>query len=359
MTDHGVAVDSRDGLDFRPARWLPAGHLQTLWSRTLRRGPRVAMRRETWRTPDGDELHLDMVDGPPGSPYLLALHGLEGCSESLYMHGLLHLGRERGWRGAALNFRSCATPPGKGRGHFLMNRGSRLYHMGETEDLDWVVETLARREPDLELVLTGVSMGGNVLLKWLGERGEEAPGIVRAAVAISTPYDLAAAADHLATGLGPLYTRYFLGSLKEKALLYSERYPGIVDVEGVRAARSFRALDDAAVAPIHGFADADDYYARSSSLCLLDRIRVPTLLVSARDDPFLPEAVLDRVREKVPADVACLFTATGGHAGFVTGPPWAARSWAEDRAIEFLAGRVSGSRASRPNESRAEPRDGS
>lgn len=343
MTDHGAAVDSRstrDGGDFRPARWLPGGHLQTLWSRALRRGPRVAMRRETWRTPDDDELHLDLVDGPPRSPLLLALHGLEGCSESLYMHGLLHLGRERGWRGMALNFRSCATPPRSGPGHFLMNRGSRLYHMGDTGDLDWVVEIMARREPGLELVLIGVSMGGNVLLKWLGERGKGAPVVVRAAVAISTPFDLAAAADHLGKGFGPLYTRYFLGSLKEKALLYSERYPGIVDVEGVRAARSFRALDDAAVAPIHGFADADDYYARSSSLGFLERIRVPTLLVSARDDPFLPGEVLDRAREATSADVECLFTASGGHAGFVTGPPWAARSWAEARAIGFLTRHV-------------------
>ena len=321
---------------FQPARWLPGRHLQTFWSRTLRRGPRVAMRRETWRTPDGDELHLDFVDGAPGSPLLLALHGLEGCSQSLYMHGLLHRARQRGWRGIALNFRSCASPPGEGRDGYLMNRGSRLYHSGETSDLEWVVETLATREPGLKLVLSGVSLGGNVLLKWLGERGESTPAPVRAAVAISVPYDLAAAAGHLEMGLGPLYMRYFLGSLKEKALRYAERYPGVVDVEGVKAARSFRDFDAAAIAPIHGFADAADYYARSSCLALLGRIRVPTLLISAADDPFLPAEVLDRVRERSPACVECLFTETGGHVGFVTGSPWAARSWAEDRALEFL-----------------------
>ena len=325
---------------FRPARWLPGAHLQTLWSRTLRRGPRVRMRREVWDTPDGDELHLDFIDGPPGSPLLLALHGLEGCSQSLYIHGLLDRARRRGWRGIALNFRSCAVPPGKGRGDFLMNRGKRLYHMGETEDLDWVVETLAGREPDLRLALTGVSMGGNVLLKWLGEREASVPEIVRAATAISTPYDLAAAADHLESGLGPLYTRYFLGSLKEKALRYAERYPGVVDVDGVGAARTFRAYDDAAVAPIHGFADAADYYARTSSMGFLEQIRVPTLLISAADDPFLPAEILDEVRERSPTCVECFFTEAGGHVGFVTGPPWAARSWAEDRAVDFLARRI-------------------
>jgi predicted alpha/beta-fold hydrolase len=295
------------------------------------------MRRETWETPDGDELHLDRVDGREGAPVLLALHGLEGSSESLYMHGFLHLARERGWRGIALNFRSCAPPVGDRSGSYLMNRGDRLYHMGETADLDWVIETLASREPGLELVLTGVSMGGNVLLKWLGERGGSVPPVVRGAATISAPYDLAAAADHLETGLGPYYARYFLGTLKEKALEYAARHPGVVDVEGVQRARGFREYDDAAVAPIHGFADAADYYARSSSMGFLGRIRVPTLLVSAADDPFLPGRVLDQVRRAASPDVRCLFTAGGGHVGFVEGPPWSARSWAEARAVEFLA----------------------
>jgi predicted alpha/beta-fold hydrolase len=327
---------------FRPAWWLPGRHLQTVWSRVLRRGPRVALRRETWETPDGDELHLDRVDGPEGAPLLLALHGLEGCSDSLYMHGLLHLARERGWRGIALNFRSCARPAGGPKGSYLMNRQSRLYHMGETSDLDWVVGTLASSEPGTELVLTGVSMGGNVLLKWLGERGASVPPVVRGAVTISAPYDLAAAADHLETGLGPYYVRYFLGTLKEKALDYATRHPGVVDVEGVRRARGFREYDDAAVAPIHGFADAADYYARSSSLPFLSGIRVPTLLMSAADDPFLPRRVLEEARRAASPEVSCLFPEAGGHVGFVEGPPWAARSWAEARAVEFLAGCLEG-----------------
>jgi predicted alpha/beta-fold hydrolase len=183
-------------------------------------------------------------------------------------------------------------------------------------------------------------MGGNVLLKWLGERGASVPPVVRGAATISAPYDLAAAADHLERGFGPYYVRYFLGSLKEKALDYAVRHPGVVDVEGVRRARGFREYDDAAVAPIHGFADAADYYARSSSLAFLGRIRVPTLLVSAADDPFLPGRVLDQARRAAAPDLRCLFTAAGGHVGFVEGPPWSARSWAEARAVEFLAGRL-------------------
>ena len=297
-------------------------------------------------TPDGDELALDWLggpSGPSGSPLLIGLHGLEGCSQSLYMQGFLDLGRRRGWRGLVLNFRSCASPPGSGprRGfgprHYEMNRGRRLYNAGETEDLDGVVRGLIEREPGLELVLVGVSLGGNVLLKWLGEMGADAPEAVRAAATISVPYDLAAASRHLETGIGPRYVRYFTESLKEKALRFDERHPGIVDVERVRRARTFREIDDSAIAPIHGFADADEYYAHSSSIDYVDRIRVPTLLVSAADDPFLPAHVLPEVERRASDSVRCEFTARGGHTGFVAGPPWRPRTWAEERAIAFLA----------------------
>ncbi|HUP01433.1 MAG TPA: alpha/beta fold hydrolase [Gemmatimonadota bacterium] len=337
---------------FRPAWWLPGPHLQTLWSRVLRRGPRVPLERETWATPDGDELALDWLGGPSGhcgpsgfsgASLLLGLHGLEGCSRSLYMLGLLDLGRRHGWRGLALNFRSCTPPPGSGprrvlaRRQYMMNRGRRLYHSGETQDLDGVVRGLIEREPGLELVLVGVSLGGNVLLKWLGEMGADVPDAVRAAATISVPYDLAAASRYLESGLGPRYVRYFIETLKEKALRFDERHPGIVDVEGVRRACTFREIDDSAIAPIHGFADADDYYARSSSIDYVDRIRVPTLLVSAADDPFLPARVLSEVERRASDAVTCEFTARGGHAGFVAGPPWRPRTWAEERAIAFLA----------------------
>lgn len=343
------------GPQFRPAWWLPGRHLQTLWSRILRRGPTVAMRRETWTTPDGDDLALDWVDGPEGAPILLALHGLEGCSRSLYIQGLLHRAKERGWRGIALNFRSCAAPSFARTGHanrgpwsrrrYVMNRGRRLYHSGETEDLDWVVHRLIEREPCVTLLLAGVSLGGNVLLKWLGERGEGAPAAVRAAAAISVPYDLAAASRHLESRSGRRYVHYFLRTLKEKSLRFAERHPGVVDVEAVRRARTFREVDDAAVAPIHGFADAADYYACSSSIDYLDRIRVPALLLSAADDPFLPSSVLPEVERRASDAVVCEFTARGGHAGFVDGPPWAPRPWAEDRAVAFLAAHAAAERA--------------
>ena len=323
--------------DFRPARWLPGPHLQTLWSRVLRRGPVVRLRRETWETPDGDVLELDWLDGPPEAPLVLGLHGLEGCSMSLYMQGLMHRAGARGWRGLALNFRSCASPPGRPHWEYVMNRGDRIYHSGETGDLDWVVERLVARQPALDLRMVGVSLGGNVLLKWLGERGEDVPPQVRAAAAISAPLDLGACARHLEDGLGPWYMRFFLRSLRAKALDWAARHPGRIDPEAVRNARTFREIDDAATGPIHGFADADDYYRRASSLPWLSRIRVPTLLVNARDDPFEPAEILDRARASASAAVRCAFTERGGHVGWVVGPPWAARSWGEDLAMEWLA----------------------
>lgn len=335
----GAALDpTREARGFRPARWLPGAHLQTLWSRVLRRGPRVAYRRETWETPDDDLLELDWVDGKKGSPILLGLHGLEGCSTSLYMQGLMHRARSRGWRGLALNFRSCASPPGRPRGEWRMNRGERLYHSGETTDLDWVVERLRAREPELDLRLVGVSLGGNVLLKWLGEREDGVPPQVRAAAAISAPFDLGACARHLESGLGPLYMRFFLASLRRKSLEFARRYPGRIDPTAVRGARTFRQIDEAATGPIHGFAGADDYYARSSSLPYLSRIRVPTLLINARDDPFEPPEVLKLAAETASDAVRVAFTDRGGHVGWVVGPPWGARSWAEDLAVEWLAG---------------------
>lgn len=322
---------------YRPAWWLPSPHLMTAWGALVRRGPLVELRREEWWTPDDDVLALDFMDGPSGAPRILVLHGLEGCSASLYVHGLLDQARRRGWRGVALNFRSCASPPGRPRGEWLPNLAPRMYHSGETSDLDWVVERLVDAEPDVPLAVAGISLGGNVLLKWLGERGDDAPAAVRAAAVVSVPYDLAAGSRHLERGFGPIYVRHFLKTLKEKALAFDRRHPGIIDAEGARSASTFREYDDAVVAPVHGFDDAADYYARSSSIDRVGEIRVPTLLIGAEDDPFYPDGLLARVRERVSDAVTCLFTERGGHVGFVAGPPWAPRYWDEETAVAFLA----------------------
>lgn len=341
-TTSARTVEAEVGGRFRPAWWLPGPHLQSVYDRLIRRGPRIAMRRETWETPDGDVLEVDRVDGPAGSPLLLGLHGLEGCSQSLYMQGMMHRARARGWRGLVLNFRSCAPPPGRPRGEYVMNRRPRMYHSGETSDLDWVVRRVRAEEPAVPLLAVGVSLGGNVLLKWLGEREEGATGLVDAAVAMSAPYDLAACARALERGVGYVYMRAFLKTLRRKALEFDRRHPGVVDVAGVRAARTFEQIDDAATAPIHGFQDAADYYARCSSLPYLERIRIPTLLLNARDDPFQPPEALDRARRAASETVTCRFTEKGGHVGWMSGPPWGPTAWAEAAAVGWLADRLDG-----------------
>lgn len=303
----------------------------------------VAFVREVLETPDGDELLLDHVEGPAGSPRVLALHGLEGSSYSVYVQGFLAAAARRGWRGTALNFRSCARDPAR-LSRMLPNRRPRLYHSGETSDLGFVVATLASREPQTPLFAIGSSLGGNVLLKWLGENQEQRG--VAAAAAISTPYDLGAGSRHLETFLGGLYVRSFLSTLRPKAFEVARRFPEAaarIDLDRVARTRTFWDFDDAATGPLHGFAGAEDYYARSSSLNFLGRIQASTLCLSAEDDPFLPAFVLARARTAASPSVTFLVTREGGHIGFVSSS--GSRYWAEELTMNWFEQRRTNVRA--------------
>lgn len=328
----------RAGRPFRPAWWLRGSHAQTVWGPVARARRAVRFAREVLATPDGDELVVDWLEGPAASPVLVVLHGLEGSSRSAYVQGLARMARGRGWRAAAMNFRSCARDPDR-PGRWIPNRRPRLYHSGETGDLDFLLRVLAARDPGATLVAAGVSLGGNVLVKWLGEN----PGqdVVRGAAAVSTPYDLAAGARHLEKGLGRFYTAGLLATLRVKAEEAARRFPEAaarIDLARARAARTFWEFDEAATAPLHGFAGADDYYARSSSLSYLPRVKTPTLCLSASDDPFLPSEVLERARRAASPSVRLAVLEAGGHAGFVAGPaPWRARYWAEESVVAWLA----------------------
>lgn len=296
----------------------------------------MTYRRERLETPDGDELLLDHLDAPEGASRVLLLHGLEGSSYSSYAQAIALLARSRGLAVTALNFRSCARDPADLARH-LPNRRPRLYHSGETTDLDFVVSTLVARER-ASIGGIGISLGGNVLLKWLGERGDGAP--LKAAAAISVPFDLAAGARHLEGAVGRLYVSSFAETLVPKAEDLARRFPEAaarLDLPRARAARTFRQLDDAATAPLHGFADADDYYSRSSSLGFLPKIAVPTLCLSACDDPFQPEEALERARRAASPAVRMVLTPRGGHVGFLEGAPFRLTSWAEKSAVAWLA----------------------
>ena len=282
-------------------------------------------------TSDGDFVDLDWLAAPASTdaPLLLVLHGLEGSCRSHYVQGLLGLAHAEGWRAVVLNFRSCSGEP---------NRLPRFYHSGDTGDLDEVVRVLASREPGRAIVAVGVSLGGNVLLKWLGEQDAAAPPAVTAAVGVSVPFDLEQCARTLDRGFQKwVYTANFMRTFKQKVRAKARLHGAFVDLEAVRRARTFAAYDRVVTAPLHGFADEVDYWRRASCGPYLARVRVPTLLLSAVDDPFVPAVALpDPAR--LPPNVVLEVTERGGHVGFVEGPPWRVTSWAERRAVEFLRG---------------------
>ena len=319
---------------YTPAWWVPGAHLQTLWGKLVRRLPTVPTRAERWTTPDGDTLEIRRLDAPPGAPAgvprLLLLHGLEGTVRSHYIAGLLDQARRRGWAADVLIFRGCNGEIPNAR---------RFYHSGETTDLDFVVRRIARENPDQPLVAAGVSLGGNVLLKWLGEHGDAVPASFRAAATVSAPYDLELGSRQIERGFSRLYTVHFLRSLRRKALAKLAQEPELFAEAPLRRARTLAEFDDAVTAPVHGFDSASDYYSQSSSRHFLAAIRRPTLLLSAYNDPFLPRKVLDDVAIIAPCN-PCLtveFHKNGGHAGFVSGRvPWRPVYFAEQRVSDFL-----------------------
>ncbi len=321
-------MEELGGYPFRPAWWLRNRHAQTVFGALLRRPPRIRRTRETWETPDGDAVRLHFAPDPDvRAPFLLILHGLEGSADSNYAPGLQGLFGRAGWGSAVLEFRSCGG---------VMNKTPRLYHSGATEDLAFAVDRLQRRFPTRPLYVAGMSLGGNVLLKWLGEAPEAVPAAVRGAAAICPPFDLTVAGPHIDRAWGGLYARWFLRSLIPKAIEKERQFPGCLDAERVRACRSFMAFDNHATAPLHGFRDVHDYWSRASCGQYLPGIRVPTLLVASADDPFNPASTLPKAAVRDSAYLHPLFTTHGGHGGFVHGPaPWRPRYWAEEQTLRF------------------------
>jgi predicted alpha/beta-fold hydrolase len=318
---------------YRPAWWLPDPHSATLWGRVGRREPQLPTRVERWDTPDDDFVEVVRLDtgADTAAPRLLLLHGLEGGVHSHYARAMFREATARGWAADLLLFRTCGSEP---------NRLARSYHSGETSDPRWVIDRIVGEFPRAPLGLVGVSLGGNVLCKLLGETGPALPHQVVGAVAMSVPFDLARASRQIGRGFGTVYERSFLRSLIPKALQKVARHPELAALATVAEARTLWEFDDRFTAPLHGFRDAADYYARASALPYLAGISLATLLLSAADDPFLPAAVLDDVRQAVadnPA-VTCEFVARGGHVGFTAGSwPWKPWYYGEWRTAEFLA----------------------
>ena len=311
--------------------WLPGGHAQTIYPLLIK--PSVpGYRRERWDTPDGDFIDLDWsatagaVLSESSTPLVALFHGLEGNSNSHYARALIHALKAQGWAGVVVHFRGCSGQP---------NRLPRAYHSGDSEEIDWILRRLKQPHPDRPLYAVGVSLGGNALLKWLGERESSATCIVQAAAAVSAPLDLTRCGHHLGHGFNRVYSRHFLQTLKPASAALLKRFPGLFDERRLREARTVYEFDDVVTAPLHGFANADDYWRRASSKPWLNTIRVPTLILNALNDPFLPADALPRV-DQASVAVTLEQPREGGHVGFVTGRFPGKIDWLPQRLLQFF-----------------------
>jgi uncharacterized protein len=308
--------------DYRAPRWMfgrgaVGGNLQTIWPALFARrfhGPAPVFDRERWGTPDGDFVDVDFLNAPTspaGTPWLVLFHGLEGSSGSHYAQAFAHWARSHGWAFAVPHFRGCSGE---------LNRAPRAYHSGDYEEVGWILERLRARSA-LPLVVVGVSLGGNALLRWAEEAGESAARVARCVAAISSPIDLAAGGHAIGRGFNrQVYGRMFLRTMRTKALRKLAQYPGLFDRARMLAARDLYAFDAVFTAPLHGFRGTEDYWSRASAKPHLHRIRIPALVLNACNDPFVPAASLPAAHE-VGQHVTLWQPAHGGHVGFPAGHP--------------------------------------
>lgn len=315
---------------YHAPKWLPGGHAQTIYP-LLIKPDSPPYRRDRWETPDGDFIDLDWkeVAGQPpdaNAPLVALFHGLEGSSNSHYAISLMRAVFALGWCGVVVHFRGCSGQ---------INRLPRAYHSGDSAEIDWILRRLKQEFPQRPLYAVGVSLGGNALLKWLGEQESAASDVIHAAAAISAPLDLTACGHHLGRGFNQVYTQHFLRTLKQSAIARLHAYPVLFDEQRMRAARNLYQFDDAVTAPLHGFAGADDYWRRASSKPWLNAIKLPTLLINAQNDPFLPADALP-ARNQLSPQITADFPRHGGHVGFVSGSLPGHLNWLPQRIIQFF-----------------------
>lgn len=309
--------------DFKPSWLLRNRHLQTIFPNVIYPGPRPPLRRERLELPDGDFIDVDWtVDGD--GPIVIVLHGLEGSIKSHYAARIMRRIHQLGWRGALPHFRGCSGEP---------NRLPIHYHSGFTQDLEYFTALLNHREPHTPVAAVGYSLGGNVLLKWLGEspNGER----LRTAVAVSVPFDLTDASNTVEQGMSRIYKWNLLGRMRQSSIRKFRQIKAPFPLPDIRKLRSFRDFDNALTAPLHGFRDADDYYSTCSSRLYLKNIRVPTLILHSSDDPLMTPASVPRQDELAPA-VTLELSHKGGHVGFVNGSLLQPKMWLTERIGRHL-----------------------
>lgn len=322
---------SRDQIpEYRPPLLLRNQHFSTIYPALFRKVKAINYQRERIDTPDGDFLDLDW-SRKGSSTLLIAVHGLEGDSDSQYIRGLALAANAKGWDAMALNLRNCSGAP---------NRLYSSYHSGKSDDLNLVIDHIRATSQYENIVLTGFSLGGNISLKFAGEQSEKLKGRVQAVAAISVPTNLEASAHHLRRFSNRLYLLRFLKSLKRKAAEKVERFPdqATFSIDDLRRVRNFTDYDNLYTAPAHGFRDAKDYWTRCSSAQFIPDIAVPTLIINAQDDPFLPEACYPHQQAKSNPNVRLEAPRYGGHVGFATNHRLKGPLWQETRIVEYFDG---------------------
>jgi predicted alpha/beta-fold hydrolase len=317
--------------------WLPGGHIQTIWPAVYAKplqGPAPKFERERWATPDGDFIDIDFLsmDATPQTPTLVLFHGLEGSSASHYSQSFASWAQQSNIRFAIPHFRGCSGD---------LNLAPRAYHSGDHEEIDWILQRMKRRQGQSSpLLAAGVSLGGNALMRWAGEHGHAASQTVQAVASICSPLDLTASGHAIGQGFNrQVYTRMFMRSMKPKALAKLKQHPGLFDPHALAAAKDLFTFDNIFTAPLHGFKNTPDYWARASAKPLMHHIAVPALALNALNDPFVPAHSLAQT-EDVSRNVELWQPAHGGHVGFAVGPmpgylsglPQAVGSWLLQRA---------------------------
>ncbi len=314
---------------YRAPNWLAGGHAQTIWPYFVAR-PDVQYRRERVSTPDGDFWDFDWFDAPRGNaiaPLVVLFHGLEGGSGSHYARTLMTALAAIGWRGVIPHFRGCSGE---------LNTKPRAYHSGDHEEVDAMLCAIrARIGSDVPIYAVGVSLGGSALLNWLGRAGRDATTAITAAISVSAPLDLTAAGIEIGRGLNRIYAWHFLDTLKPKGRAMARRFPGLLDETRLRHVRTMYDFDDVVTAPLHGFTGTADYWRRASSKPWLPHVAVPTLILNARNDPFIPDSSLPGPAD-VSRNVVLEQPAEGGHAGFLEGSFPGRHTWLPRRLLQFL-----------------------
>jgi uncharacterized protein len=314
-------------MKYKAPWWLPGGNLQTIWAAKYAQralGPRPQYRRERWTTPDHDFIDVDWLtdthnvehsashSGGKEKPLLVLFHGLEGNSQSQYAEAFAGFARDRGLAYAVPHFRGCSGE---------INRAARAYHSGDYEEIGWILQRCLQQHGG-PIIVVGISLGGNAVLRWAQEMGTQAEQVVRAVAAVCSPIDLAAGGHAIGRGFNRLvYTRMFLNTMKPKALQKLAQHPGLFDANALQAARDLYDFDNVFTAPVHGFKNTDDYWARASAKPHLHRLRIPSLVLNANNDPFVPAHSLPTSTEANNSYVTLWQPAQGGHVGFPVGQP--------------------------------------